>query len=151
LDRLASHVGLPARGGMLDIGCGNGATLAAFGRLRPEWTLAGFEQSESIRPRILSLPGVKEFWSGTLESVHGRFDLITVVHVLEHASRPIAFLEEVRRLLSPGGILLIQVPDVAENPFDMLVTDHYSHFSPEILESFVRMFGFEPVPGAAGW
>jgi len=151
LEKLAAHVNLGPRGRMLDIGCGNGATLSAFGRLRPAWALAGFEQSESIRSRILSVPGVTDFWSGSLEAIQGSFDLITLVHVLEHVSRPIPFLAEVRKLLAPDGILLIQVPDVADNPFDMLVADHYSHFSPEILEAFVRPLGFEPVSGVRGW
>ncbi len=151
LERLAAHAGLGPRGAMIDIGCGNGATIAAFGRLRPEWTLAGFEQSESIRTRILSLPGVKNFWSGSLEAIQASFDLITVVHVLEHVSQPVPFLQQIRRLLTPKGILLIQVPDVAENPFDQLVADHYSHFSPAILERFVRPLGFEPIAGASGW
>jgi SAM-dependent methyltransferase len=151
LELLATRVNLGHRGKMLDIGCGNGATLSAFHRVRPQWTLAGFEQSESIRPRILGLPGVRQFWSGTLEAIPASFDLITVVHVLEHVSEPISFLRHVLSLLAPGGWLLIQVPNAAENPFDMLVTDHYSHFSPEILDRFVRSFGFEAIPGDLRW
>jgi SAM-dependent methyltransferase len=152
LETLASDLKLGPKGRMLDIGCGNGASLLAFSGLRKGWELAGFEQSDSLRSRILSIPGVTNFWSGDLASIPPHsFDLITVVHVLEHVARPVPFMQQVRRLLAPGGVLLIQVPDAVENPFDMLVTDHYSHFSPELLHSFMLRSGFETAEGNLKW
>jgi SAM-dependent methyltransferase len=46
-----------------------------------------------------------------LEALEDRsFDVITCVSVLEHLTRPEAALREFRRLLAPGGVLLVNVP-----------------------------------------
>lgn len=142
-ERLAAEFSLPATGRLLDVGCGAGGSLRAFGALLPRWEMAGFEQGDSGKERILSIPGVKHFWSGSLDTVPGPHDLATVVHVLEHVPTPATFLEQIRHLLAPGGRILIQVPDPLENPFDMLIGDHYSHFSMDVLTEYLRRCGFE--------
>jgi SAM-dependent methyltransferase len=40
-----------------------------------------------------------------------RFDVVTLFHVLEHVSRPGAFLERVKELIAPSGTLVIAVPN----------------------------------------
>ena len=82
LARLRSRVDLPDAGSLLDIGCGNGATLRAFGRALPR--LAGFEIDAKTREEVLAIPGVKRFFDGDLQRVNEKFDCITLIHVLEH-------------------------------------------------------------------
>lgn len=151
LDHLADFKNLPSKGRMLDVGCGNGASLVAFHHRYPGWELFGFEQSPLSRQRVLKLPGVKDFFFGALSSIPSRLDLITAIHVLEHVLNPAAFLKEIRSLLQPDGILLIQVPNILQMPFDTVVFDHYSHFSPELLRSFVTSLGFNVTLLATDW
>jgi SAM-dependent methyltransferase len=49
-----------------------------------------------------------------VEVQRGRFDLVTLFHVLEHVPMPVEFLGRCKALLSPGGTLLIEVPNVAD-------------------------------------
>jgi len=42
-----------------------------------------------------------------------RFDVVVLNHVLEHVQRPVDFLRDVERLLVPGGLVHIAVPNVA--------------------------------------
>jgi SAM-dependent methyltransferase len=42
-----------------------------------------------------------------------RFDLITIMHVLEHLADPVGYLVELRaKWLSPGGTLVVEVPNL---------------------------------------
>ena len=61
LERLNSHVQLPETGRLLDIGCGNGALLRAFGRFAPLWSLVGTELNGKYRPIVESFDGVKRY------------------------------------------------------------------------------------------
>ena len=53
---------------------------------------------------------------GTLEEAHfpeARFRAVTLYNVMEHVHDPRRLLAEVRRILAPGGRLVVQVPNVA--------------------------------------
>lgn len=136
---------LPERGRLLDAGCGNGALLRAFGVLRPGWRLAGLDLDERSRACVEALPGVEAFYAGDLEQAPGEFDALTLMHCLEHVPQPAAFLAKVRGRLRAGGLLLVQVPDHLDNPFDLVIADHCSHFDPASLARLVRRVGFEPL------
>ncbi|TKB72833.1 MAG: class I SAM-dependent methyltransferase [Nitrospira sp.] len=151
LERALSLVDVPSKGTMLDFGCGRGATLRAFSSLCPDWMLVGFEQNERFRDRVLSIPGVVGHLSGEPDRIPGFFDFISMVHVLEHLPDPRGVLQRLHTLLNPGGHLLIQVPNILENPFDLVVVDHYSHFSPRVLSDLANAIGFEVMCLATDW
>lgn len=44
------------------------------------------------------------------------FDVVTCIAVLEHVFNPPNVVEEIRRVLKPGGILIAQVPNIAWMP-----------------------------------
>ncbi len=54
----------------------------------PPWTLAGNEISDRDRRTIFAIPGVEAMHAGPIDSVPGRFELVTMVHVLEHVTVP---------------------------------------------------------------
>ena len=143
LATVQERTSLPSHGRMLDIGCGNGATLRAFGRRLPAWRLWGFEVNTRTRDEVLSLPGVEEFVAGGLDAVPGVFDCITLFHVLEHLPEPKVVLRWVRDHLAPGGTLVVQIPDIAANPLDLAVFDHSSHFDIPRLGRFATALGFK--------
>jgi SAM-dependent methyltransferase len=94
--------------GLLDVGCGDGSFLAALGA-RPavglDWSL---EAVQAVRNRGFS--GVR----GGLEATPfaaGAFSAVTMFHYLEHVSPARPSLDAVRRLLAPGGRLIVQVPN----------------------------------------
>lgn len=67
----------------------------------------------------------------------GPMDLVIARHVLEHAEAPLAFLEALKILLRPGGILLLEVPDCRANlerqDYCMLWEEHNTYFTPDTL------------------
>lgn len=128
LEHVLEQVAAGKHGHLLDVGCGNGGLLESMHRLRPGWGLSGFEPGEAQCGAVLSRPGAEQFYSGSLHAVQERFDLVTAVHVLEHVEQPDVFLREIVSLLVPGGVLAVEVPDWTQNPFDLLIFDHCTHF-----------------------
>ncbi len=133
--RAATYFDLAKPGRLLDIGCANGELLRCFGRLAPHWKMVGFEIDDKRRKEVESIPGVEAFASGSLEKLTKSFDIITLIHVLEHLPKPTQWLRDLHRLLEPRGLVLIQVPDPKQNPYNLLVADHCSHFIiPDLIE-----------------
>jgi predicted SAM-dependent methyltransferase len=68
------------------------------------------------------------------------FDFVTAEHVLEHLRDIIAIVEEVHRILKPGGLWLVEVPHFSS---------HHYHTDPTHTHAFgARSFDyFEPAPG----
>ena len=129
LERVAHLKKLSSRGSVLDVGCGRGAMLAAFGAIRPQWRLYGHELSPRDAESLYGIPGFKKLYSGPLNQLQSQFDLITLIHSLEHFTNPLDGLVDIRKKLSPAGTLLIEVPNAEVSPFDLIVADHATHFS----------------------
>lgn len=146
VERLSSRLPLPTSGKLLDIGCGNGSFLLQFQRQHPKWRLWGAEFDAKSFDRLRAIPNFESLHTGPLENLSEIFDIICLIHTLEHIENPILFLKEIRRHLRPGGQLLVQVPNHLENPFELMTADHASHFSPETLGNLLSLAGFQSDP-----
>ncbi|OQW89597.1 MAG: hypothetical protein BWK78_07730 [Thiotrichaceae bacterium IS1] len=150
LQHLSELVNLPPQSTLLDVGCGNGAFLKAVSNSFPQWRLAGLEQNRLHYAEIMQIHGVANFYA-SLTEINQNFDVIALIHVLEHISQPLLFLTELRQQLNPSGILLIQLPNLAENPFDLVVKDHCSHFTGKTLKWLVEAAGFNTMTVVTDW
>lgn len=97
------------RGRLLDVGAGSGILIEQAKKLGLE--AMGVEPSIELQARAVQL-GLNVHL-GVLPhiDVHGLFDIITIVDVIEHVSDPIGLLRQARELLAPHGMLLITTPD----------------------------------------
>lgn len=83
----------------------------------------------------------------------GRFDVVTLFHVLEHLSDPIMFLGKNKNLINPNGVLICEVPNVREMLLDVCeeyndfywIRAHLNYFSRETLLECFRKAGFDNV------
>jgi SAM-dependent methyltransferase len=127
---------------MLDCGCGNGDALCAFAALHPGWSLHGHDVRDAARKRLKDIPNFKGLFTGDIAKVSGKFGLITLIHALEHILDPVATLRRLRGLLAPQGVLFVQVPDCGVNAYDLVITDHLSHFTIQGLPRLMERAGF---------
>jgi SAM-dependent methyltransferase len=111
---------LPSRGLHLDLGCGDGEILAEF---RPSCTMqVGLDVNVTrlAQCRRVGMPVAKADLRNPLPVADGRVDVITLISILEHIEDPGRLMPEVSRVLAPGGVAVIQIP----NP-RFLVDLHY--------------------------
>lgn len=141
LRRCIEELHLPATGRHLDFGCGDGSLLRNAAAFLPGWRRVGAELSESRREEIEAIPGVEAFHSGDPDQLPRQFDLVTTVHVIEHFENPTKILRTLSRTLAGGGRLVVQVPNLRSNPFDLLIADHATHFTPTQLARVIREAG----------
>jgi SAM-dependent methyltransferase len=118
---------------VLDFGCGVGSALLTFSNLHPSWRLYGAERSARGKDRLREIPGFVELFTCPPADIPLRFDLITLLHVLEHVLDPIDALRDLAGRLESDGAVFVQVPDAARSPYDLVVADHLTHFTPETL------------------
>lgn len=112
-DADAAHVArvLPP-GRALDIGCGYGHFLA---RLKKRgWSVEGLDLSPDAARAAWERYGIQVahemFRPGLLKPA--TYDLVTAWYVLEHVKDPAAFLAEAFKVLKPGGLLGLRVPNM---------------------------------------
>jgi len=99
----------PQAGRVLDIGCGRGLMLAALARLG--WDVVGTEVSATLSKQAFPIHQTADI--RTCAFAAQSFDVVMLWHVLEHLPQPIDTLREAWRILKPGGVLIVEVPNLA--------------------------------------
>lgn len=132
-------------GRLLDVGCGNGG-LAAEARIRglaPVGVDAARTTLEGARGLHPSIPFVQARVE-RLPFRTGSADVLTAQHILEHLADPAAAVREWRRILRPGGRLVVLTPN-ARYPDLALFRDptHVRLFDRRSLVNLLRGEGFE--------
>jgi SAM-dependent methyltransferase len=150
----------PSPGRLLDVGCGYGFFLEAMERRG--WRVEGIEIAATGREyarRALGLevspqPLPRADWPAA------RFDVVTLFYVIEHLADPRAVLTEVRRLLRPGGLLLLRWPHTT--PLARLLRpwaaclklyqapSHLFDFAPRTLTGLLMELGFQEIHTTIG-
>jgi SAM-dependent methyltransferase len=137
-------------GRLLDVGSGRGD----LGLVLSErgWQVAGLEPSPDACAEARSRGVQTE--CGTLgqtaERLGGDFDAVVFQHSLEHVAEPADDLALARRLLRPGGLLIVSLPNFASTQARRFGTDwfhldlprHRTHFTPRGLERLLDRSGF---------
>lgn len=137
-------------GVLLDVGCGLGAYLCLLRSLG--WRVYGIESNRRAalyaQERLgLDVKGV-HFEDAVFPE--NFFDVITMWHSLEHFPDPKRILLKANRLLKPGGLLLIGVPNDASMDRRLFgqhwngaeIPLHLFHFNPISLRTALEITGF---------
>jgi SAM-dependent methyltransferase len=140
-------------GSMLEIGCATGEFVAAAADAG--YRAFGCDTSGWAVERAAEL-GRGEVTAGTLSDWRGahpdmRVDAAAAFHVIEHLREPGALLEEARSVLTPGGMLFLEVPNYGSAAARRdgaawaaaMLDDHFHHFTPGSISRLLDDRGFE--------
>ena len=137
---------------LLDIGCGWEARfLLSIENLIAEGFGIDFKAPEICRPKISTISAEI---SKKLPFEDSRFDVVTLLAVLEHFFYPEDILQEINRVLKPGGVLVGTVPSKIARPvLEFLsyrlhiinpdeISDHKFYYDKNSLTSLLHRTGF---------
>lgn len=141
-------------GRLLDFGCGAGSFLERMHRRG--WQVTGLDANPAAVERIRSEMGL-EALVGTLPHPalsSASFDVVTMWESLEHVHDPLKVLKQAKRLLVPGGKLIVTVPNIDSLAFRTFghawygldLPRHLTHFAPWTLRILLHRAGFSPGP-----
>jgi 2-polyprenyl-3-methyl-5-hydroxy-6-metoxy-1,4-benzoquinol methylase len=140
-----------SEGSVLDVGCGLGFFLRALDPHR--WDRFGVEPMPVPYREAARSLGADRIVNHELTAAGfpaAKFDAITFWDSLEHLPNPRAVLQEARRLLRPGGIVLIGLPNFAsyqarhfrEDWFALSLPHHLYHYTEASLTKLLEGCGF---------
>jgi SAM-dependent methyltransferase len=147
IERLAG-----GRGSVLDIGCGPGVLINQMRSLG--WGVRGTERSPSAaqQARDVFHLDVSAVDVDELVAAGATYDAVVLWHVAEHLRAPGETIRAIARLLRPGGVLLIAVPNFGSPEarigragwFHLDVPRHLVHFTAATLTAILEDAGFRP-------
>ncbi len=157
---------LVPHGAWLDVGCGHGrlASLAAA---------AGYE-AFGVDPNPLAVQAARQrlgpdrVFAGSVEDAGlpaDRFTVVSLIGTIEHLKRPLQTLQEIFRILEPGGLILVQTPNLASLQYrrqgagweQFTPPGHLVYFTPRTLRRMLQKAAFHRMrfdmrfPLEAGW
>lgn len=136
------------KGEILDIGCGTGVFLKSM--KDAGWNVTGIEPDAGARKIANESNGINAADPEKLfELSPYSFDAITLWHVLEHVHELHAYMEQIKKLLAPGGHVFIAVPNYTsydaayykEHWAAYDVPRHLYHFSPGSMVNLLNAHG----------
>ena len=151
LKRYVDQHGKPGSG--LDLGCGDGTNLPWLSQYVQTLFASDYNLIRLQRAAELPFPSVLFMADATdYPAVSNSLDVIFFNHVLEHIPNDMAALSEVYRILKPGGIVILGVPNEGAlfwrlaywlQPKSRLNSDHVHFYTADDLSEKCLSAGFK--------
>lgn len=141
-------------GRLLDVGCAFGFLLAEARAMG--WEPFGIDRSAFAVDWARRELRLENVFAGPLSEAsldEGSFDAVTMIDTLEHFTDPRGEMNEIARLLKPGGVLLLDTWDIA-SPTAILLgkrwpiiapPDHLFYFNPRTVTLLLEKSGMEVI------
>jgi SAM-dependent methyltransferase len=137
-----------APGRILDVGTANGSFLKIA--KDTGWDVAGCEPNRWMCRWCEGNYGLRITAGTIFDGKYGseEFDVVTLWDVLEHTPDPMATLQECCRVLRPGGLLVVNYPDIGSwiarlmgHKWVFLLSVHYFYFTRQTMKQALERNG----------
>ncbi len=148
LNKVKKYLG--SGGKVLDLGCGyEGELIESLGS-----SFDGYGMDLSVNPAKKQLTKGKV--DRRLPFNSANFETVTALAIIEHVDQPQIMIEEIYRVLKPGGTTLITTPSaMGKIPLEIMariglisnteIDDHKRYYTRESLEILLKQNGFQEV------
>ena len=127
--KIAKKLNLKKKLSILDYGSGNGNMLKPFLSKKFNFKLFACDIKNNLSKEIKNNKKFIQFLRiKKLKLIKEKFDLIILSHSLEHLIDPVNDLKLLSSKLSETGKIIVQIPDYRNNPYDLIVYDHTTHY-----------------------
>ena len=140
---IQSHTRL-STGRLLDVGAGTGA-FAAYMK-RAGWQVTSLEPDKLAREKAVILHGLDVQDASILFTLkEDQYDAITLWHVLEHVHALHQYIDQLKKILKPSGLIFIAVPNFTSDDASRYkefwaaydTPRHLYHFSPSSMNKLL--------------
>ena len=149
MDALARHGKFDGAIRLLDVGSNRGRFAAAFLEAAPQAQVTAVEPDERYADSCAGLPRTQLMLSRIEDTAldDASFDVVHSCHTIEHLANPFASLKDHARMLKPGGLLVLDAPNIALIGGDDILEEwfidkHLYHFSEATLGRMIEAAGF---------
>jgi 2-polyprenyl-3-methyl-5-hydroxy-6-metoxy-1,4-benzoquinol methylase len=134
---------------VLDVGSNRGSFARALIEAAPAASITAIEPDERVADSCADLERTElvraRVEDAALETE--RFDVVHSCHTIEHLAEPLRVLADHWRVLKPGGLLILDAPNIAFLDGDDIVEEwfidkHLYHFSARTLMRMISAAGF---------
>ncbi len=130
-------------GKLLEVGCARGDFLRVA---RESFDVSGVEPNPELAD---SSSQVAPVYRDIIERTPWKdFDVVASFHVIEHVDSPRSFIRAAAERLKPGGLLVIETPNIDSLPFKILksrwrqfIPEHYFFFDPKTITRLMSEHG----------
>lgn len=158
----------PRRGRLLDVAAGSG--IAAEALDRQGWEVSALDISEELVEQIAARGAIEarvhDLSEGPLPFPDATFEAVFAGEIIEHLVDTAGFVEELSRVLKPGGVAIVTTPNLAsfENRLRLLLgrypiwveyelsdQGHVRSYTVPTLRAQLRRHGFEVEEIVGNW
>ena len=149
MDALARHGKFEGAITLLDVGSNRGRFTAAFLEAAPQAQVTAVEPDERYADSCAGLARTTLMQSRIENTAlaDASFDVVHSCHTIEHLATPFASLKDHARVLKPGGLLVLDAPNITLIGDDDILEEwfidkHLYHFSETTLGRMIEAAGF---------
>ena len=146
-----------ATGSILDVGSGTGSFLSVMAA--SGWKVIGLEPDAEARKLAQQKGLYVEATNQLFKLPVSSFDAITMWHVLEHVHELHKYMDQIKALLKPNGLLFIAVPNYTSGDANYYgsnwaaydVPRHLYHFSPVSMNALIAKHDLRTIDTIPMW
>lgn len=152
---------IPRRAKVADLGCHTGRYMEVFAKVPGVEAVEGFDIADRALESVRAKGFKGHIWNAEKDKCpveDGRFDVIIAGDIIEHVIDTEFFLAEMKRILKPGGRIILTTPNLfywlsrikflfARAPWAYPGVSYQFKSDPNMISEHIRLYGFDEWQG----